>query len=144
MRRTARALGATACALAIGFGAVRHLPRNLGHFDGEEEIRALIAPTAALPLRAVYTYNTLPYAVRYYARAEVVALVEREEDLADAAALERAGMPAPARLARDLPATVRSLPRPFALLLPRARRRLLEGGPRPRAASTHYLLFVEE
>jgi 4-amino-4-deoxy-L-arabinose transferase-like glycosyltransferase len=139
-----------AAALAVGWVAaagLAHLPRNLAAFGGEDEVRALlaIAVERQSPPTPLYLYNRHPYAARYYGPFVVTMLLESEADARAAVELRRAGLPAPARVARDLRATVGELARPFLLLMPRARVSMLAGAPLvPIADSPHYVLFAGE
>ena len=138
--RTVRTLLALAYLAAAG---AMHLPRDLASFDGDEEVRALVrlAP-AATP---ILTYNTHAYSARYYADADVKTLLESPEDFRIAEGLRRTGMPAAVELASDLGATLRAEPRPFVLLMPRARAALLrELHLRQLGESRHYLLMKSE
>jgi 4-amino-4-deoxy-L-arabinose transferase-like glycosyltransferase len=128
----------------IGVAALAHWPRNLSSFGGEEELRALARVASARyqsPAR-LFTFNLHGYATRYYATLDVTTLLESAEDLRLAKELERAGMPCPVEPAPDLAEALARLPRPFALLLPRARVELVHGARLTALAATpHYLLF---
>jgi 4-amino-4-deoxy-L-arabinose transferase-like glycosyltransferase len=133
-------------AALVALQGLTHLPRNLGGFAGEEEVRALCGAAAGLspPPAHLYTYNVHAYAARYYANVNVTMLLESAEDVRAAGELQRTGMPAPARLASDLPATLRSLAPPFALLFPAARAALVSDVAPPLVEvgrTVHYLLL---
>jgi 4-amino-4-deoxy-L-arabinose transferase-like glycosyltransferase len=101
-----------------------HLPRNLD-FRGEDEQRALVQlANERHPLR-LYLYNTHAYAARFYSDVDVTTLLESDADVRAAHELQRSGMPSSVLAAADLPATLASLPRPFVLMMPRARAYLL-------------------
>ena len=131
----ATALIATALAL--------HAPHNLGEFAGEDEQRALVevANQRLAPPARLYAYNTHAYAARFYSQLDVTTLLESTDDLRAAAELRRAGMPSSVLPAPDLPAALRELPRPFALLMPRARESILPSGLALLGESKHYLLL---
>jgi 4-amino-4-deoxy-L-arabinose transferase-like glycosyltransferase len=144
-----RARLALAIAL-IGAGALAHLARDLSRFDGDDEVRALarVASAHEPPEAELYLYNTHPYSARYYSERKVVTLLESPDDFAQARALASTGMPISVALAPELPAALERLPRPFALLLPRARANLLRDLPPTRPGrltllgeTRHYLLF---
>jgi hypothetical protein len=116
-----------------------HAPRNLGHFQGEDEQRALVQLVHAPRL---YLYNTHAYAARFYSDAAVTTLLESDDDVRAARDLQRAGMPSSVLAAADLPATLSSLPRPFALLMPRARMSLLPSEMEKVGETDHYLLLL--
>jgi 4-amino-4-deoxy-L-arabinose transferase-like glycosyltransferase len=130
-------------AALLGWAAVAHLPHHLGRLAGDEEVRAL-AQAVPSGARRLYLYNTHPYSARYYAQVDVTTLLESPLDYQKAQALVRTGMPAPVELATDLPARLRDLERPYALLFPRARLPLLDGveGLRPIGETAHYRLYA--
>jgi 4-amino-4-deoxy-L-arabinose transferase-like glycosyltransferase len=101
-----------------------HLPRNLD-FRGEDEQRALVqVANERHPLR-LYLYNTHAYAARFYSDVDVTTLLESDADVRAARELQRSGMPSSVLPAPDLPASLASLPRPFVLMMPRARAYLI-------------------
>jgi hypothetical protein len=140
-RAAARSL--LAASLAITAFAL-HAPRNLSAFAGEDQTRALVSivnERFTMPAR-LYTYNTHGYAARFYARLDVTTLLESEEDARAAETLRQAGLPSSTVYAPDLAATLRALPPPFALLMPRARVSLMENsGLRAVADSAKFVLF---
>jgi 4-amino-4-deoxy-L-arabinose transferase-like glycosyltransferase len=135
-------LGRALAASAVLTAAALHLPRDLGRFDGEDEVRALTAIANERRLARLYTYNTHAYAARFYSRVDVTTLLESTEDMRLAAELRQAGLPSSTLAAPDLGATLAALPGPYALLLPRARAPLVSSTPlRAFADSPHYLLL---
>ncbi len=134
-------------ALAVAFvaaAAFAHLPRNLGGFEGEEEIRALMRVACARfqPPTRLYTYNLHPYAARYYLSLDVTTLLESAEDLRIAEA-RRTSQPISAEHAPDLAADLAHRARPFLLLMPRKRMDLLNGVTLEKAGETeHYVLLI--
>jgi hypothetical protein len=137
-----RAVRGVVAAALLGWAAAAHLPHHLRRLSGDEEVRAL-ARTAPPGARRLYLYNTHPYSARYYAEVDVTTLLESPRDYEQAQALVRTGMPAPVELAADLPARLRELERPYALLFPRARLALLDGvhGLRSIGETAHYALY---
>jgi 4-amino-4-deoxy-L-arabinose transferase-like glycosyltransferase len=138
---------ALAAATLIATAAVTHWPRNLGSFAGEDETRALVelVNPRLPPAARIYAYNTHAYAARFYATHDVTTLLESADDLRLAAELRRAGLPSSVAPAADLPLALAALPRPFALLMPRARVSLVAGTPlRALAESRHYVLLVAD
>src|SRR5262249_10496066 len=138
-RVSVRALVAIACVAGAG---LQHLPRALAGLRGEEELRAL-AELASSRYRSparLLAYNTHAYVARYSATLDTTTLLESAEDFAEAKELERAGMPCPVELTPDLAADLDSRPRPFALVLPRARASLVAGARlTPLAQTPRYL-----
>ncbi len=126
----------------IATATATHLWRDLSSFDGDDEIKELIR----LPNgdhHPLYAYNTHVYSARYYLEsATVTTLLESRTDYDTAQRLHAAGMPASVVLATDLANTLTSLPRPYWLLLPRARAALVTSTTLQLAAeSPHYLLL---
>jgi 4-amino-4-deoxy-L-arabinose transferase-like glycosyltransferase len=137
-----KAGGAAVAAWALAAG-LWHLPRNLASFAGEDELRSLMVRANVEPAPRLYAFNRHVYAMRYYLdpTKEVRQLLESEEDLRAAEWLKLGGMPAPSVLARDLPATLATRPRPWLLVMPRARYDLLRTVPLRRVGETrHYVL----
>jgi 4-amino-4-deoxy-L-arabinose transferase-like glycosyltransferase len=122
-------------ALVVTAAAV-HLPRNLDHFDGDDELRALVGGTNV----HLYLYNTHGYSARWYIDSDVTTLLESEKDEALAESL-RDVMPSSTLYAPDLAKTIATLPRPFALVMPRARANLLPSGLELVKESKHYFLL---
>ncbi|HZS42446.1 MAG TPA: glycosyltransferase family 39 protein [Polyangia bacterium] len=135
---------AVVAAAYLGTAALAHWPRNLAGFSGEAELRDLARVASQryhAPAR-LYTYNLHGYAARYYATLDVTTLLESAEDFRLAQELQRAGMPCPVEPAPELAAALAQRPRPFALLMPRARAELVRGvALTPLAATPHYLLY---
>jgi 4-amino-4-deoxy-L-arabinose transferase-like glycosyltransferase len=139
-------LRAIVAAAYVGASLLAHWPRNLG-FGGEAELRTLAQTASAryAPPARLYLYNLHGYATRYYATLDVTTLLESADDVREAEALQRAGMPCPVEAAPDLARALASRPRPFALILPRARAELVRGvALAPLAATPRYLLFGAE
>lgn len=133
-----------AAVLVAGWIAVAgalHLVRDLRVFDGEDELRGLLRAAAGRAGR-LYTFNLHAYAARFYLDTDVTTLLEREEDLRIAESLRAGGMPAPVELASNLPAKLDALPRPYLLLMPRARVELVRAQSLTALAETrHYVLY---
>jgi hypothetical protein len=133
--------------LYLALAGSAHLPRNLGAFEGEDEVRSLMRLAEdRLPAHArIYTYNTHPYAARYYSSHDIITLLESAEDVQQASAMAATGLPTEVRYAPHLDRTLDELPRPFVLLLPRARAALLPAGRLTAVGDTrHYLLLLRE
>jgi 4-amino-4-deoxy-L-arabinose transferase-like glycosyltransferase len=130
-------------AWAIVAGAL-HLPRNLKHFDGEDELRGLLQTANVQVVPRLYSFNLHVYAMRYYldSRIEVRLLLESQDDLRAAEWMKRVGLPAPVELAQDLPAALAARPRPWLLVMPRARNELVRDVRLGRLGETrHYVLY---
>ena len=127
----------------VATGAALHLQRDLSAFRGDDEVRTLVrAAETAQPAR-LYTFNTLPYSARYYAHVPVSTLLESADDYQQALALAHTGMPVAAEPAPQLAETLRTRPRPFALLIPRPRAALTDGGNvTPVGETAHYILYL--
>jgi 4-amino-4-deoxy-L-arabinose transferase-like glycosyltransferase len=144
--RLPRPLPGLVAAALVALQGLWHLPRNLGGFVGDEEVRTLVtaAERRSLPLKHLYAYNVHAYSARYYATVDVTMLLESNEDVRLAGELRKSGMPAPTLAAGDLGATLGSLAPPFALIFPAARAELLgnaSAGLRQVGRTAHYLLL---
>jgi hypothetical protein len=134
---TLRPAFAAAFVLAL---AAWHLPRDLAVFDGDDELRAVLR---SAPKAHLYAFNLHTYAARWYLDSDVTTLLESADDVIAAVELRKAGLPSSVAYARNLPATVRSLERPFTLLMPRARMDLMVGVELKTIGETqHYLLLA--
>jgi 4-amino-4-deoxy-L-arabinose transferase-like glycosyltransferase len=122
-------------ALVVTAG-VLHWPRNLDHFDGDDEMRELVAGTDV----HLYLYNTHGYSARYYLDSDVTTLLESAEDQALAESFRNV-LPSSTLFSPDLEKTLADLPRPFALVMPRRRSYLLPEGLELLKESKHYLLM---